>query len=183
MDHDQQEAVALHRWGVIAEAANSTADARRAGRGGAGDRLAGPPASRRDRTPLLAGHDRPVGRAWRAGGLDAPPPRRARRCRHGAGPPGAVRRGGRAALGAPVPLGRPDRLDPVSPPRDPGRGAHGAGPAATGRAAPRGARGRTEGVRPLRGRGAATTGGSPTCWSARGCPGHGSTHRCGPGCS
>ncbi len=142
MDNDQQEAVALHRFGVIAEATNPRLTPAERGAVVRHDRGRGrtrtlTAAERRYSRPTI---DRWI-RAWRAGGLDALTPGRAGRSGRGAGASGAVRRGGRPAPGAPVALGRPDRLDPLSPPRDPGRGAHGAGPAASGRAAPRGAGG------------------------------------------
>ena len=89
-------------------------------------------------------------RSWRrlaqrrVGGAAALP---AHRCRHGARAPGIVFRGGRAAPGVADPLGGADRLDPVSPPRHPRRGANRARAAAPWRAAPRGPGRGAEGVR------------------------------------
>ena len=184
MDHNQQEQIALHRWAVIAEAAGDKLTARE--RGALVRQIAArahPHPDGSSRSYSRGTIDRWL-RAWRkGGGLAALEARGAGRCRDGARPPGAVRRGRRAAAGAARPLGRADRLDLVSPARDRRLGADGPRPAAPRRAAPRGAGRRAEGLRPVRGRRGRTSGGSPTCWSARGCPGRAGTARCGPGCS
>ena len=141
--------IALHRWAVIAEAAGQKLTAAGAGRAGPADRRTRPHAPGRVGPPLLAGDDRPVAAGVAPGGLDALKP--SPRADTGVGPraPGAVRRGRRAAAGAARPVGRADRLDPVSPARDHGRRADRPRPAAPGRAAPRGAGRRAEGLRPV----------------------------------
>ena len=183
MDHNQQEQIALHRWAVIAEAAGDKLTARE--RGALVRQIAArahPHPDGSSRTYSRGTH-RPVAAGLaqgRAGGTQASG---AGGHRRGARPPGAVRRGRGAAAGAARPLGRADRLDLVSPARDHRLGADGPRPAAPRRAAPRGAGRRAEGLRPVRGRARRTSGGSPTCWSARGCRGRAGTGRCGPGCS
>ena len=131
------EAVALHRWAVIAEAANDRLTP--AERGAVVRAIAehAPHPPRRLASAATAGPriDRWI-RAWRPGGLEAlrPSPR---------ADTGAVRahpelfdEAAALRLELPEPLGRPDRLDPLPPPRDPGRRAHAPGPAATPRASP-----------------------------------------------
>jgi putative transposase len=77
MDHKEQEQIALHRWAVIAEAANGKLTARE--RGALVRRIAARSHAHPDgssRTYSRQTIDRWL-RAWRAGGLDAlkPPPR------------------------------------------------------------------------------------------------------------
>ena len=169
MDHKGQEEIALHRWAVIAEAAG---DRLTPGERGALVRQIAARAHTapgRVVPPLFAGHDRPLAAGLaqgRAGGAQALAPGGHRR---GARPPGAVRRGRRAAAGAARPLGRADRLDLVSTGtgwRSPsGRSAAScAGPGCTARRWPPSRRPTAGTRRPGR-----TSGGSPTCWSARGC--------------
>ena len=71
MDEKMRQEIALHRWAVIAEAANAAADQRRAGRGGAADRRAAARAPGRHGAPVLARHDRPVAARWRGRGRRA----------------------------------------------------------------------------------------------------------------
>ena len=166
---------------------------RRGGRGqahGPGARRAGPP----DRRPgarapgrvvphLLAGHDRPVaaglaqGPGWRHSsqrsartpGWCAPTRScspRPRRCGWSC-PAAPPRRSPRSCITG---TGSPSRS---------GRSAAScAAPGCTARRWPPSRR-PAAGMRPAR----RTSGGSPTCWSARGCPGRAGTARCGPGCS
>ena len=171
MDHKQQEQIALHRWAVIAEAAGQQLTA--AERGALVRQIAARAHTHPDGSSRRYSRgtiDRWL-RAWRKGGLEALQALAAGRHRGGARAPGAVRRGRRAAAGAARPLGRADRLDLVST----GTGSRSpSGPSAASCAAP-GCTARrwppsrrpTAGTRPP-GR---TSGGSPTCWSARGCPG------------
>jgi hypothetical protein len=88
------------------------------------------------------------------------PPGRSRRLkaaaairhRGGTRPSRAVRRGGGAAPRAAFSLGRPDRLDPVPPPRDTRRREDSARAAAPGGPSPGGFGGGAQGLRALRGR-------------------------------
>ena len=104
----------MHRWAVIAEAANARLTP---GERGAVVRRSPPaPHAHPDGTTRRYSRgtiDRWL-RAWRAGGVAAlrPAPRVGHR--EGARPAGAVRRGRRAAAGAARPVGGADRLDLVS---------------------------------------------------------------------
>ena len=123
MDEKMRQEIALHRWAVIAEAANA--------------RLTGSRARRVVRAIAAREHAHPDGtmrrysrgtidrwlRAWRAGGVDGLRPVAALGYREGAGDAGAVRRGRRAAAGTAGPVRGADRLDPVSPARRAGRRA------------------------------------------------------------
>ena len=150
MDDDGSEAVALHRWAVIAEAASRPVDTNRTGRGGAGHRGAPAHASRRLGAPLQPGQHRPLDPGLAQGRPRSAAPRDPLGHRGGAGPPRARRRGGRPASRAAQSLGRPDRPDPLRPSRDRRPRAHGAGPAGPPGPHPRGARRRAQGLRPLR---------------------------------
>ena len=151
MDNDMTEAIALHRWAVIAEA---TADRLNpAERGVVVRAIAGRSHTHPDgsSSSLFEGHDRPMDpgvAGWRPGSAAAFGPFG---CRDGAGPSRAGRRSGGTASGAADALGGADRLDPVAPPRGESVGAHGAGPATPAGSAPRSAGSGAEGVRPLRG--------------------------------
>ena len=181
MDHKQQEQVALHRWAVIAEAAGDRLTA--AERGALVRQIAARAHTHPDGSgpPLFAGHDRPVAAGLARGGLAAlkPAPR---------ADTGTVRAhpelfAEAARCGWSCPAARP-RRSPRSCITGTGYGL--SGPSAASCAAPgctarrwRPSRRPTAGMRPP-GR---TSGGSPTCWSARGCRPRGGRARCGPGCS
>ena len=133
MDEKMRQEIALHRWAVIAEAANP--------------RLTGSERGAVVRAIAAREHAHPDGtmrrysrgtidrwlRAWRAGGVDGLRPVAPLGHREGAGHAGAVRRGRRAAAGAAGPVRGADRLDLVSPARRPGRRS---GPSAGSCAAP-----------------------------------------------
>src|SRR5438132_1352200 len=125
------------------------ADRRAAGRAGPADRRAGSPAPGRVAAALLAGHNRSLAAGVAQGRAGGPQALATGRHGRGARPPGAVRRGRRAAAGTARPLGRADRLDLVPPARGQGRRADRPRPAAPRRAAPGGPGRRAEGVRPV----------------------------------
>ena len=183
MDHNQQEQVALHRWAVIAEAAGDKLTARERGalvRQIAARAHAHPDGSSRSYSRGTI--DRWL-RAWRKGGGLA-----------------ALKPAERADAG--VVRAHPELFAEAAALRLelPGRSAaqiasilyhrHGIAVSErtvrgqlrraglTGRRWPPSRR-RTAGMRPAR----RTSGGSPTCRSARGCRGRAGTARCGPGCS
>ena len=170
MDNDMTEAIALHRWAVIAEA---TADRLNpAERGVLVRAIAGRSHTHPDgsSSSLLERHDRPMDpgvAGWRPGSAAAFGPFG---CRDGAGPPGAGRRSGGTASGAADALRGADRLDPVPPPRRASRrsapcGTSYAGAVCTAKRWKRSRRCSAATRRPGR-----TSGGSPTCWWARGFP-------------
>ena len=149
MDEKMRQEIALHRWAVIAEAANGRLTSSE--RGSVVRAIAARPHAHPDGTMRRYSRgtiDRWL-RAWRAGGVDALRPVAAIRYREGAGHAGAVRRGRRAAAGTARPVRGADRLDPLSPARRAGRRADRQRAVAPGRAAPGRAQGSPEGLREI----------------------------------
>ena len=114
MDDEHAEAVALHRWAVIAEATERPARTGRTRSDGARHRRTSAHPSRRHGAPLQPGHHRPLDPGLASRRPRGASPRDAIRHRRGAGPPRAGRRGGGTAPRAAEPLGGPDRPDPLA---------------------------------------------------------------------
>ena len=182
MDHKGQEQIALHRWAVIAEAAGQKLTP--AERGALARQIAARAHAHPDGSSRRYSRgtiDRWL-RAWRKGGLDAlkPSPR---------ADTGVVRAhpelfaeaaalrlelpGRSAAQIASILYHRHGVRSPSGP-----SAASCAAPGCTARRWPPSRRPTAGTRRPGR-----TSGGSPTCWSARGCPGRAGRARRGPGCS
>ena len=183
MDHNEQEQIALHRWAVIAEAA--------------GDKLTAAERGALVRQIAVRAHPHPDGssrrysrgtidrwlRAWRAGGLAALMP--AARADTGVVRAHPELFAEAAALRLELPGRSAAQIASIlyhrhgiQVPERTVRGQLRRGPGCTARRWPPSRR-PMAGMRPAR----RTSGGSPTCWSARGCPGRAGTARCGPGCS
>ena len=168
MDDDHAEAVALHRWAVIAEAASDRLEPGRTRRAGARHRRTSPHPSRRHGAPLQRGPPSTAGSGPGAAAVSRPcAPRRAPTPGRCAPTPSSPTRPPRCASSCRA----------ARPPRSPGSSSHRHGirvaertvraPAAPPGPAPRGAGRRAQGLRPLRGRRGRTSAGSPTCWSDR----------------
>ena len=182
MDRNQQEQIALHRWAVIAEAAGDKLTARE--RGALARQIAARAHAHPDgssRTYSRGTIDRWL-RAWRKGGLAALKP--AERAdtgtarAHRSCSPRPLRCGWSCRAARPRRSPRSCITGTGSRSRSGRSAASCAAPGCTARRWPPSRR-RTAGMR-RRGR---TSGGSLTCWSARGCRGRAGTARCGPGCS
>jgi putative transposase len=182
VDDDVAQAVAVHRWGVIAEAANARLTP--AERGVVVRQIAARAHLHPDGTERRYSRgtiDRWL-RSWRAGGLDALRP--AERADVGTVRAHPELFAEAAALRLELPSRSAAQIASILWHRHRIRVAERtvraqlrrAGLHREALAAEPKVFGRYEADAP-------TTGGSPTCWSAPGCRGPGSTPRCGPGCS